>query len=61
MEKNVMRSMELVSRERMEVAVSFGELTFILYHANWSSSNNFPSGARPVTTTCLTSQISSEC
>jgi hypothetical protein len=56
-----MRSMELVSRERMEVAVSFGELTFILYHANWSFSNNFPSGARPVTTTCLTSRISSEC
>jgi hypothetical protein len=55
-----MRSMELVSRERMEVAVRFDAMTTNLYHANRSFSNNFPSGARPVTTTCLTSQISSE-
>jgi hypothetical protein len=59
MEKNVMRSMELVSRERMEVAVSFDSMDLVMFEANWSYSNNFPSGARLVTTTFLTSQISS--
>jgi hypothetical protein len=49
MEKNVMRSMELVGRERMEVAVSKHvwvhelQLTF--------SSNNSPSGVRHATMT----------
>jgi len=34
MEKNVMRSMELVSRERMEVAVSFvaGRILLLSHH-----------------------------
>jgi hypothetical protein len=54
-----MRSMELVSRERMEVAVSFDLMDLVMFEANWSYSNNFPSGARLVTTTFLTSQISS--
>ena len=54
MEKNVMRSMEMVGRERMEVAVSFA------YSSNMSiasltkmSSNNSPSGARPAMRTSL--------
>ena len=47
MEKNVMRSMELVGRERMEVAVSFSQKSAaqaaLLID---ESSNNSQSGAR---------------
>lgn len=54
MEKNVMRSMELVARERMEVAVCDSSQ----YSANagelMCSSNNCPSGARPAMRTCRT-------
>jgi len=32
MEKNVMRSMELVGRERMEVAVSYLGISYTLKH-----------------------------
>lgn len=46
MEKNVMRSMELVGRERMEVAVRFDYLCTVDIEANLSS-NNSQSGARP--------------
>ena len=50
MEKNVMRSMELVGRERMEVAVS--EFKGLLENkSDVLSSNNFLSGVRDVTTT----------
>lgn len=50
MEKNVMRSMELVGRERMEVAVGlfiYHTLPHVAYAMN---SNNFPFGVNPVTT-----------
>lgn len=55
MEKNVMRSMELVGRERMEVAVcvnaDFVPGIVKILHANSvlrGYSNNFPSGVRTV-------------
>ena len=48
MEKNTMRSMELVGRERMEVAVR--EMDSSKNHAYAISSNNCPSGARLVMT-----------
>lgn len=50
MEKNVMRSMEQVGRERMEVAVSIElPLGASLLSTNLSSSNNSPSGVKLVT------------
>ena len=50
MEKNVMRSMELVSRERMEVAVRLYVVIQWAY-ADKRCSNNYPSGERLATTT----------
>lgn len=55
-----MRSMELVSRERMEVAVSLHCPCAILRSTDQSHSNNSPFGARLATTTSLTSLTSSE-
>jgi hypothetical protein len=51
MEKNVMRSMELVGRERMEVAVSLLSSQFGSESLT-EHSNNFPSGVSSATTTC---------
>jgi hypothetical protein len=62
MEKNVMRSMELVSRERMEVAVSLHHLCETLRSTDWLHSNNSPFGARlamMMSLTSLTSSVSS--
>jgi hypothetical protein len=53
-----MRSMELVSRERMEVAVSLHDACATLGSTNWPHSNNSPSGARLATTMSLTSLTS---
>jgi hypothetical protein len=50
MEKNVMRSMELVGRERMEVAVSISRTLSTSSHANLPHSNNFPYGVKLATT-----------
>ena len=50
MEKNVMRSMELVGRERMEVAVSIPRTLSTLLHANLPHSNNSPCGVKLATT-----------
>jgi hypothetical protein len=61
MEKNVMRSMELVGRERMEVAV-WTSLNFPRERRSVTdragSSNNCPSGARHVTRMSRMSPIS---
>jgi hypothetical protein len=51
MEKNVMRSMELVGRERMEVAVSWRKQTAMFFKTDPCCSNNSLSGARAVTMT----------
>ena len=48
MEKNVMRSMELVGRERMEVAVSTNRARAQSSKRLTFDSNNCPSGARHV-------------
>ena len=53
MEKNVMRSMELVGRERMEVAVSNKRCTCDRRTANNVISNNCQSGGKLATTTFL--------
>jgi hypothetical protein len=58
MEKNVMRSMELVSRERMEVAVSPPVYLELWSPALMSTSNNYPFGAQHVTMTFLMLLIS---
>ena len=50
MEKNVMRSMELVGRERMEVAVCFRVGTIVCTLLTTWLSNNFQSGVKVVTT-----------
>lgn len=50
MEKNVMRSMELVGRERMEVAVSIIRILSRSSHANLIHSNNSPCGVKLATT-----------
>lgn len=51
MEKNVMRSMELVGRERMEVAVSLRHHISSLSLLLTLHSNNCPSGVRDATMT----------
>jgi hypothetical protein len=53
MEKNVMRSMELVGRERMEVAV-YPHGPEGRRHMLMIGSNNSPSGAKAVMTMCRT-------
>jgi len=59
MEKNVMRSMELVGRERMEVAVRTStSSTAWRSSANANPSNNFPSGEKDAMTTYLMSRTS---
>jgi hypothetical protein len=55
-----MRSMELVSRERMEVAVSLRNACATVRRTDWALSNNSPFGVRLATTTFLTSPTSSE-
>jgi hypothetical protein len=50
MEKNVMRSMELVGRERMEVAVSHVSFSRWPHAADAVHSNNSPFGVNHVTT-----------
>ena len=58
MEKNLMRTMELVGKERMEVAVC--QLSIIVsIGALIESSNNSRSGVKHVMTTFLMSRISS--
>lgn len=52
-----MRSMELVGRERMEVAVSAMKLQLLL-PSNVMNSNNCPSGAKHATTMSQMSPIS---
>lgn len=61
MEKNVMRSMELVGRERMEVAVCFFSfpISWGCVGTDGRCSNNSPFGVRPATTMSRTSRISS--
>ena len=62
MEKNVMRSMELVGRERMEVAVCTPKRVLCMSHVtNSLASNNFPSGVKDVMTTSRMSLISLVC
>src|SRR4051812_619235 len=60
MEKNVMRSMELVGRERMEVAVSTRSMNFVIFAVLklTSNSNNSPSGANHVMMMYRMSRIS---
>jgi hypothetical protein len=63
MEKNVMRSLELVAKERMEVAVCDSALSITREWppADTHDSNNCHSGARPATKTFRTSQTSLAC
>ena len=63
MEKNVMRSMELVGRERMEAAVRyhFCSPRSTVYPNNIILSNNYLCGVKPVMTTCPMSPTNLEC
>ena len=56
-----MRSMELVGRERMEVAVSLILFPTSLPAADLSDSNKSPSGEKPATMMFRMSPINSEC
>lgn len=58
MEKNVMRSMELVGRERMEVAVSLPPSQILDHGTELWKSNNYRSGVKRVTMMFRTSRIS---
>lgn len=58
MEKNVMRSLETVARERMEVAVCLPMISRQYFAIDMFNSNNYPFGVRLVTKMSLTSPTS---